>query len=154
MPVLDVALRTGRVDGKLTSLTYNDLTFSVMYKQLLEQIYRAVTYMLIYVSHHKQRSRLSRVYAGCILAALGGLCTNFTLFAPIFNDNTDMHSYHFSGYDRIRFCHNDLLYNFISISNPSLVGTKMGSIKWDRLYSGITLNPFRAANKCDRVDHI
>jgi hypothetical protein len=85
MPVLDVALHTGRVDGKLTSFTYNDLEFSVMYKQLLEKTHRAVTYMMIYVSHHKQRSRLSRVYAGYILTALGGLCTNFTLFAPLYS---------------------------------------------------------------------
>jgi len=154
MPALDVALHTGRVDGKLTSLTYNDLKFSEMYTQFLKQIHRAITCMMIYVSHHKQWSRLSRVYAGCILAALGSLCTNFTLFAPIIDDNTDMHSYHFSGYNHIRFCYDDLLYKFMSISNPSLVGTKMGSIKRDRLYSGTTLNPFRAVNKCDRLDHI
>jgi hypothetical protein len=36
---LDVTFYTGWIDGELTSLTYNDLTLSVMYEQLLEYIH-------------------------------------------------------------------------------------------------------------------
>jgi hypothetical protein len=38
----DVALYAGWVDGELASFAYDDLTFSVMYKQLLERIHNVV----------------------------------------------------------------------------------------------------------------
>jgi hypothetical protein len=47
---LDVTFHTSWIDGELTSLIYNDLTLSVMYKQLLEYIHFVITYAIICVS--------------------------------------------------------------------------------------------------------
>jgi hypothetical protein len=39
MFALDMAFDAGWIDGELTSLAYDDLTLSMMYKQLLEYIH-------------------------------------------------------------------------------------------------------------------
>jgi hypothetical protein len=50
MFALDIAFNASWIDGELTSLAYNDLILSMMYKQLLEYIHCVMIYTMIYVS--------------------------------------------------------------------------------------------------------
>jgi hypothetical protein len=54
MLALNVASYTGWVDGEPASLAYDDLAFSLVYKQLLECIYRTVLYVTIYASNTRE----------------------------------------------------------------------------------------------------
>jgi hypothetical protein len=57
MFALDVAFDTSWIDGKLTSLAYDDLTFSVMYKQLLEYVHYVVLCVIIHVCHARTKHK-------------------------------------------------------------------------------------------------
>jgi hypothetical protein len=71
-----MAFYTSWINGELTSLVYNDLILSVMYKQLLEYIYFVITYAMKCVSRARKRSRDSRV--SLLRAVFSSLCANFT----------------------------------------------------------------------------
>jgi hypothetical protein len=64
-------------------------------------------------------------FARPLLAAWGGLCTNFTLFTPIFGGDNDMHHYDFLGRKHVQACLNVPLYNLVSIFKLLPAGIKM-----------------------------
>jgi hypothetical protein len=120
MFALDMTFDAGWIDGELTSLAYDDLTLSMMYKQLLEYIYCVMIYAMIYVSRTCKRSRDSRV--SLLRAVFGGLYTNFTSICTDIRRSQQRALYHFSEQKCVRNHRNDLLFRLVFILNRLLLG--------------------------------
>jgi hypothetical protein len=110
----------GWIDGELTSLAYDDLTLSVMYKHLLEYIHCVMIYATIYVSRTRKRSRDSRVSP--LGAVFGSLCANLTSICTDIRRSQQRALYHFSEQKCVWSHRNDLLFRLVSISNRLLLG--------------------------------
>jgi hypothetical protein len=120
MFALDMAFNASWINGELTSLVYNDLTLSMMYKQLLEYIHYVMIYAVIYVSRTCKRSRDSRV--SLLRAVFSGLYANFTSIYTNIRRSQQRALYHFSKQKYVRNHRNDLLFRLVFISNRLLLG--------------------------------
>lgn len=132
MLALYVSLCIGWVDRKLTSLAYDYLAFSVMYKQFFENIHlmgatnNDNNNARLLCRHVSRCTRINgRDFRARALAARGDLCGNFTFFLPVFCGIDDIRNHNFCDIYPIRFDRKHLRYLMILILYLFLLGIKM-----------------------------
>jgi hypothetical protein len=126
---------TGWVHRKLASFTYDDLTFSLVCKQLPEYIHCLVLRVTIHVcyagvSSWAWTSTNGRDFRVPMLAAWDGLCANITFSTLVFGGDNKIHLYNFPGWKHIRAFRNVPLYNLVSIFELLPADIKMVLLKW------------------------